>query len=97
MSCQWLEFVVRLGKLKIDDDDTDMAPILKKVMGCKLFEDADGGLWKESIQECQGEILCSEYGDGPVSDPSQIHCIRYNRRSSSHMCFMGYDGQGVEG
>lgn len=43
-----------------DDTETDMDPIIKKVMGAKLFEDANGGLWKESVQDCQGEILCSE-------------------------------------
>lgn len=49
------------NELKPDDNDTDMEPIIKKVMGAKLFEDDDGGLWKQSVQDCQGEILCSEF------------------------------------
>lgn len=48
-------------ELKPDDNDTDMEPIIKKVMGAKLFEDDNGGLWKQSVQDCQGEILCSEF------------------------------------
>lgn len=42
----------------VDDDATDMNPIIKKVLDAKLFEDDQGGLWKQTIKECEGEILC---------------------------------------
>jgi D-Tyr-tRNAtyr deacylase len=37
-----------------------MNPIVKKVLDAKWFEDAQGGLWKQTIKECEGEILCGE-------------------------------------
>lgn len=48
--------------LTSDDDDADMDPIIKKVLNAKLFEDDNGGLWKQSVKECNGEILCSMLG-----------------------------------
>lgn len=64
-SWAWTE-VSRIGpdegferKLNLDDDDADMDPIIKKVLNAKLFEDDNGGLWKQSVKECNGEILCS--------------------------------------
>ena len=41
-----------------DDNESDIAPIIKKVLGGKLFEDEQGGLWKQTIIDAQGEILC---------------------------------------
>jgi D-Tyr-tRNAtyr deacylase len=42
----------------VDDNESDIAPIIKKVLGGKLFEDEQGGLWKQNIIDAQGEILC---------------------------------------
>lgn len=52
----------------IDDDASDMNPIIKKVLDAKLFEDDQGGLWKQTIKECDGEILCGEHGCDLVQD-----------------------------
>jgi hypothetical protein len=56
------------SSLTPDDEDADMEPIIKKVLNAKLFEDEQGGLWKQSVKECNGEILCS------ASCPHSVLC-----------------------
>lgn len=40
-----------------DDTPDDAAWIIKKVLGAKLW-DGDGGAWKNSVVDLDGEVLC---------------------------------------
>ncbi|WWC91189.1 D-tyrosyl-tRNA(Tyr) deacylase [Kwoniella dendrophila CBS 6074] len=41
-----------------EDEEADRAAIIKKILNIKLFEEEDGSLWKKSVQEIDGEVLC---------------------------------------
>ncbi|ORY33768.1 D-tyrosyl-tRNA deacylase [Naematelia encephala] len=40
------------------DEPPDRALILKKILSAKLFDDQDGGSWKRSVKDIDGEVLC---------------------------------------
>ncbi|KAJ2509996.1 D-tyrosyl-tRNA(Tyr) deacylase, partial [Coemansia sp. RSA 1939] len=44
----------------ISNDDTrdDMEYIAKKIIGIRVFDDAEGNMWKKSTQDLGLEILC---------------------------------------
>ena len=41
-----------------DDESKDATTIIKKILSAKLFDGPDGGLWKQSVRDINGEILC---------------------------------------
>lgn len=59
---QGLESVSSSGALltmhTADDGPSDSEKIIKKVLGAKLFDDEDGNMWKYSVKDIQGEVLC---------------------------------------
>jgi D-Tyr-tRNAtyr deacylase len=51
--------------LMVDDNESDIAPIIKKVLGGKLFEDEQGGLWKQNIIPCSSLRLMEFWSRTP--------------------------------
>ncbi|KAJ1895404.1 D-tyrosyl-tRNA(Tyr) deacylase [Coemansia sp. IMI 209127] len=41
-----------------DDTQDDMEYIAKKILGVRVFDDAEGNMWKKSTQELGLEVLC---------------------------------------
>ncbi|KAJ2556518.1 D-tyrosyl-tRNA(Tyr) deacylase [Coemansia sp. RSA 1933] len=41
-----------------DDTQDDMEYIAKKILGIRVFDDAEGNMWKKSAQELGLEVLC---------------------------------------
>lgn len=52
-----------LSVLELTSDDTpdDAAWIIKKVLGAKLWDGAEGGAWKQGVTDIEGEVLCGEF------------------------------------
>ncbi|KAK8869870.1 D-tyrosyl-tRNA(Tyr) deacylase [Kwoniella newhampshirensis] len=40
------------------DEPTDAAQIIKKILSARLFDDDQGGIWKKSVKDINGEVLC---------------------------------------
>ncbi|GJE87041.1 D-aminoacyl-tRNA deacylase [Phanerochaete sordida] len=41
-----------------DDTAADMTTLTNKILSLKVFEDADGRMWKSSVKDIDGEVLC---------------------------------------
>lgn len=41
-----------------DDTPSDASYIIKKLISAKLFDDDQGGMWKRSVKDIEGEVLC---------------------------------------
>lgn len=44
----------------IDDEPSDASSMIKKILGYKLFDDPNGAMWKRSVREIEGEVLCGK-------------------------------------
>ncbi|WVW83174.1 D-tyrosyl-tRNA(Tyr) deacylase [Kwoniella bestiolae CBS 10118] len=40
------------------DEPSDATQIIKKVLTARLFDDDQGGMWKKSVKDIDGEVLC---------------------------------------
>ncbi|WWC69501.1 D-tyrosyl-tRNA(Tyr) deacylase [Kwoniella pini CBS 10737] len=40
------------------DEPNDATQIIKKVLTARLFDDEQGGMWKKSVKDINGEVLC---------------------------------------
>ncbi|WVQ70135.1 D-tyrosyl-tRNA(Tyr) deacylase [Kwoniella botswanensis] len=40
------------------DEPSDATQIIKKVLTARLFDDDQGGMWKRSVKDIDGEVLC---------------------------------------
>ena len=73
--------VVAESELSTDDDPTDSASMIKKVLSCKLFPDDTAGAWKRSVKDIDGEILCGESFESPGAQTSlAVHATRKRRQ-----------------
>jgi len=45
----------------VEDEPIDATTIIKKVLSCKLFDDPNGGMWKQSVKDIDGEVLCGTF------------------------------------
>ena len=44
-----------------DDDQSDTAYVVKKLLQTRLFDDeASGAMWKKSVKDIDGEVLCGQ-------------------------------------
>ncbi|KAH6918258.1 D-tyrosyl-tRNA deacylase [Coprinopsis sp. MPI-PUGE-AT-0042] len=52
--------IMVLVGIGVDDNDTDIATLTKKILGIKVFEDPSdpSKMWKSSVKDINGEILC---------------------------------------
>ena len=41
-----------------DDTTKDAESMAAKVLKVKLWDDADGGKWKQNVQDIDGDVLC---------------------------------------
>lgn len=46
-----------------DDTVKEAESMASKVLKMKFWDDAQGGKWKQSVQDIDGEVLCGMYGD----------------------------------
>ncbi|KZT39214.1 hypothetical protein SISSUDRAFT_985138 [Sistotremastrum suecicum HHB10207 ss-3] len=42
----------------VDDTVNDAETISNKILSLKIFEDSNGAMWKSSVKDIEGEILC---------------------------------------
>ncbi|KZV65919.1 hypothetical protein PENSPDRAFT_744889 [Peniophora sp. CONT] len=42
----------------IDDTTADMDILVKKILTLRVFDDANGNMWKSSVKDIAGEVLC---------------------------------------
>jgi D-aminoacyl-tRNA deacylase len=52
------------------DTDKEAAALAAKVLKLKLWDDDNGGRWKNSVQDINGEVLCGESWPNRGLDPS---------------------------
>ncbi len=62
--------------MNIDDGPSDATTIIKKILTAKLFDDAQGGAWKQSVKDINGEVLCGAYGDVYGTSMSGLDTLR---------------------
>jgi D-tyrosyl-tRNA(Tyr) deacylase len=49
--------MVLLG-IGADDTEADIMMLSKKILSLRVFSDSDGAMWKKSVKDIEGEILC---------------------------------------
>ncbi|KAL6298607.1 D-Tyr tRNAtyr deacylase-like domain-containing protein [Sparassis latifolia] len=50
-----LMVLVGIGK---DDTTADVDILTKKILTLRLFDNGSGGMWKKSVQDIEGDVLC---------------------------------------
>ncbi|KZT09579.1 D-tyrosyl-tRNA deacylase [Laetiporus sulphureus 93-53] len=50
-----LMVLVGIGK---DDTPVDVENVAKKILNLRIFDDGSGAMWKKSVKDIDGEVLC---------------------------------------
>ncbi|KAH6895039.1 D-tyrosyl-tRNA deacylase [Coprinopsis sp. MPI-PUGE-AT-0042] len=73
--------IMVLVGIGVDDNDTDIATLTKKILGIKVFEDPSdpSKMWKSSVKDINGEILCGNKPDFHKAMSSEGSRAMYTR------------------